>query len=366
MSAGPAPTKGGPVSQVVAVAPALPPHRYTQREITDAFAAIVLPPHVDRAALDRVHGAAGVGHRYLALPLEAYGGLSGFGAANDVFIEVGTDLAARAVRDALEAAGLQPTDVDHVLVTSVTGIAAPSLDARLVPLVGLRPDVRRIPVFGLGCVAGAAGVARLHDLLRGDPDGVALLVSVELCSLTVQRDDASTANLVASGLFGDGAAAAVLVGERRARSLARPGPHVIASRSRLYADTQRLLGWDVVDGGFRIVLSGGLPGTVERHLGGDLGDFLRCHGLTAAEVDCWLVHPGGPKVLEAVQRALDLPRAALQRTWDSLARVGNLSSSSVLHVLADALAAERPAAGAVGVLLAMGPGFSSETVLLRW
>jgi len=354
------------VSQVVAVAPALPEHRHTQAEITDAFAEVVLPAGMDRAVLDRLHQATGVTHRHLALPLADYPGLEGFGAANDAFIEVGTNLGARAIGDALAMAGLEPTDVDVLVSTSVTGIAAPSLDARLVPVLGLRPDVRRIPVFGLGCVAGAAGVARVHDLLRGDPDAVAVLLSVELCSLTVQRDDASMANLVGSGLFGDGAAAVVMVGERRAERLGLPGPRVIASRSRLYPDTERVMGWDVGSSGFRIVLSAGVPELVEEHLGRDLAAFLGDHDLKIGDIDTWVAHPGGPKVLEAMARALDLPASALRRTWASLARVGNLSSASVLHVLADTLAVPPPPAGAPGVLLAMGPGFCSELVLLRW
>ncbi len=362
------------MSQVVAVAPALPRHRYAQQDVTDAFAAIVLPDGADRAVLDRLHGATGVHHRHLALPLEAYAGLTDFGAANDAWIEVGTDLGAQAVRDALDQVGLVPEDVDVLVTTSVTGIAAPSLDARLVPVLGLRPDVRRIPVFGLGCVAGAAGVARLHDLLRGDPDAVAVLLSVELCSLTVQRDDASMANLVGSGLFGDGAAAVVMVGERRSASLGLPGPHVVASRSRMYPGTERVMGWDVGSGGFRIVLSAGVAEVVEEHLGDDLASFLADHDLKIGDVDTWVAHPGGPKVLDAMARTLDLPREAFARTWDSLGRVGNLSSSSVLHVLADTLSdslsgapsGPAPAPGAPGVLLAMGPGFCSELVLLRW
>ncbi len=357
------------MSQVVAVAPALPEHRYAQEEITDAFAAIVLPAGADRAVLDRLHRATGVRHRHLALPLEAYAGLDGFGAANDAWIETGTELGARAVRDALAAAGLVAGDVDLLVTTSVTGIAAPSLDARLVPVLGLRPDVRRLPVFGLGCVAGAAGVARLHDFLRGDPDAVAVLLSVELCSLTVQRDDASIANLVGSGLFGDGAAAVVMVGERRAERLGLPGPRVVGSRSRMYPGTERVMGWDVGSSGFRIVLSAGVAEVVEQNLGQDMAAFLGDHDLKTGDIDTWVAHPGGPKVLEAMQKALDLPAGALARTWDSLARVGNLSSSSVLHVFADTLAATGAAAPepeSPGVLLAMGPGFCAELVLLRW
>ena len=354
------------MSQVVSVAPAFPGHRYPQQDITDAFAAVVLPAGTDRGVLDRLHRATGVTHRHLALPLDDYVQLPGFGAANDAFIEVGTRLGAEAIGKALAAVGLTAADVDVLVTTSVTGIAAPSLDARLVPVLGLRPDVRRVPVFGLGCVAGAAGVARVHDLLRGDPDAVAVLLSVELCSLTVQRDDASMANLVGSGLFGDGAAAVVMVGERRAERLGLDGPHVLATRSRLYPDTERVMGWDIGSTGFRIVLSAGVPEVVEEYLGDDVAAFLGDHDLTIDDVRTWVAHPGGPKVLEAMQRALGLPTAALSRTWDSLAQVGNLSSSSVLHVLAETLSAEPPPAGSPGVLLAMGPGFCSELVLLQW
>jgi alkylresorcinol/alkylpyrone synthase len=313
-----------------------------------------------------LHAATSVEHRHLALPIEAYRRLDGFGAANDAFITVGTELGERAVRDALTQVGLQPGDVDLLMVTSVTGIAAPSLDARLVPLLGLRPDVKRLPVFGLGCVAGAAGIARLHDLVAGDPDAVAVLLAVELCSLTVQRDDTSMANLVGSGLFGDGAAAVVLVGERRAAELGLAGPQVRATRSRFYPGTERVMGWDVGGSGFRIVLAASVADVVEEHLGHDVTSFLGDHDLKTDDVATWVAHPGGPKVLHAMARTLGLPPGALDRTWRSLARVGNLSSASVLHVLADTLAEPTPSPGRHGVLLAMGPGFCSELVLLRW
>ncbi len=354
------------MTRIVAAAPALPPHRYAQEEVTSAFADMVLVDGAQRGLLDRLHANAGVRSRHLALPLERYGTLEGFTAANDAFIDVGLDLAASATLDALERAGLAPPDVDVVLATSVTGVATPSLDARLVARIGLRPDVKRIPVFGLGCVAGAAGVARLHDQLRGDPDGVALLLSVELCSLTLQRDDPSLPNLVASGLFGDGAAAVVLLGSRRAAELGLTGPDVIDTRSRLYPDTERVMGWDVGGSGFRIVLAASVADVVRQHLGDDVGGFLEEHELKPADVERWVAHPGGPKVLQAVQETLGLPDGALALTWDSLARVGNLSSSSVLHVLAETLDGPAPAPGAPGLMLAMGPGFCSELVLLRW
>ncbi|MEI7993052.1 MAG: type III polyketide synthase [Actinomycetota bacterium] len=345
------------------------PHSYRQSEITEVFSRVVSPGGTSREVIERIHAATGVQYRHLALPLSCYSGLDGFGAANDAFISVGLDLAEAAVRGALDAAGLAATDVDMVMTASVTGIAVPSIEARLVPRLGMRPDVKRLPVFGLGCVAGAAGIARLHDYLVGHPDDVAVLLSVELCSLTVQRDDVSMANIVASGLFGDGAAAVVMMGARRAQHMGIDGPQVLASRSRLYPDTERTMGWDIGGSGFRIVLSPGVAEVITRYLGDDVSTFLADHELRTVDITSWVIHPGGPKVLEAIGSALDLNDGQLDVTWRSLAAVGNLSSASVLHVLSDTLqgrGVEPPEAGSHGMLMAMGPGFCAELVLLRW
>ncbi|GAA1018461.1 polyketide synthase [Acrocarpospora pleiomorpha] len=296
------------------------------------------------------------------MPLADYEKVSGFGMANDVFIEAALDLGAEAVLGGLAEAGLTARDVDMIMFTSVTGIAAPSIEARLAGRLGLRPDVKRVPVFGLGCVAGASGIARLHDYLRGWPEHVAVLLSVELCSLTLQRGDVSAANLVAGALFGDGAAAVVAVGGARAE---RAHATVVATRSHLYPGSEHVMGWDVTDSGFRIVLDAGVPDVARKYLGDDVRGFLADHGLTIEDVAAWVCHPGGPKVLEAVGETLDLKPGALDVTWRSLAGVGNLSSSSVLHVLRDTIAL-RPPPGTPGLLIAMGPGFCSELVLLNW
>lgn len=354
------------MSRILAAATALPEHRYDQAELTGAVADMLALTGPRRQLLERFHVSAGVKSRHLVFPIEHYADLSGFGEANDAFLDFATTGGTRAVREALDGCGLRPEDVDIVMTVSVTGIGAPSIDARLIPELGLRPDVRRIPIFGLGCVAGAAGLARVHDMVDGDPDAVAVLLAVETCSLTVQRDDGSPANMVASALFGDGAAAVVVAGERRARSVApdKPVPRIVASRSRMYPDTERVMGWDVGGSGFRIVLAASVADVVEQYVGDDVRGFLADNGCDVTSVVRWMAHPGGPKVLEATARTIGLTDGELDITWRSLAEVGNLSSASVLHVLGGTL--DDPPDEGAGLLLAMGPGFCSELVLMRW
>jgi alkylresorcinol/alkylpyrone synthase len=365
------------MTRIRAVQSAFPGQRHPQPDLIRAFAELTGLSPARRAVLERLHGNDGVDTRHVALPLPDYDGLRGIAARNDRYLEAALDVGEQALRGALGAAGLTGGDVDLLIVTSVTGVAVPSLDARLIPRLGLRPDVKRLPVFGLGCVAGAAGLGRLHDYLLGWPAHTAALLTVELCTLNWPVSDISTADLVVSALFGDGAAGLVAsgasagdrAGGRQAGRAGRAGrrqPRVIASRSEVYPDSDDTLGWRLGADGFRIVLTAELADVVERRLSGSVTAFLAAHGLTVDDIKSWVCHPGGPKVLDAVQKSLKLPDGALEISRRSLAEAGNMSSVSVLHILEQVIDTAPPPPGSTGLMIGLGPGVSAELVLLRW
>jgi alkylresorcinol/alkylpyrone synthase len=348
--------------RIAGVASAYPKHYYSQQILVEALKNDWRHKLPNPDILNRLEESMKVDGRYLVRPIDFYLNLTTWGQANDVWIEAGLELGEKALCRALVAAGLQPSELSAIFVTSVTGIASPSLDARLVNRMGLSPNIKRIPIFGLGCVAGAAGIARAADYVRGYPDQAAALLSVELCSLTLQRDDLSMAHLISALLFGDGAAATIVVGS----DVESDGPEILATKSILYPNSERVMGWDISEKGFRIVLSPEVPETVLRHLGEDVDTFLAEQGFVRSDVKSWVMHTGGPKVLEATAAALDITEKELEASWECLRKVGNLSSTSVLLVLEDVYSHRRPEPGTLSILAAMGPGFCAELVLLRW
>ncbi len=351
------------VPRVIAVGTALPPNYVAQETLTGALQDFWVARGFKLDAFDRLHRATTVSGRYLALPMLEYARLESFEQSNREWMRVAPELGAEAAGRALAKAGLSAADVHHLFLVTGTGIATPSIDTRVISALGLGGNLKRTPIFGLGCAGGASGLARAADYLRAFPHEHALLVAVELCSLTLQHGDLSVANMIASGLFGDGAAAVVLSGGAHEIQTA---PQVIADKPVLYGGTDGAMGWQITDHGFKIIMSPEIPDIIRRYLRRDVDCFLQEHGLGRSQITHWIAHTGGPKVLRAIEQGLELPPDALQRSWNSLHQLGNLSSASVLFVLEEVLGSDDAKPGDLGVMLAMGPGFCAELVLLRW
>ena len=347
--------------RILSAASAFPEYHYTQRQLIDAFLQHWGPLVSDVRKLELLHHNVGVDGRYLARPIEQYVNMT-FGQANNVWIETAQRLGAEAVSKALALAGIPPDRPGAIIFVSVTGISSPSIDALLVNRLGLSPHIRRTPIFGLGCVAGAAGLARAADYVRAYPDQSVILLSVELCSLTLQRDDLSPANLISTGLFGDGAAAVIVAG----RDCPQSGIEIVDTCPTFYPDTEDVMGWAISEKGFRIVLSPSVPEVIAANVGRDLDFLLARNQLTRADIQSWILHTGGPKILRGTQQALGITEVDLAASWACLRRMGNLSSTSVLIVLEETMLNRRPPAGTWSILGAMGPGFCSELLLLKW
>jgi alkylresorcinol/alkylpyrone synthase len=348
-------------AMIIQVQTSLPAHAHSQSEVTAALAPRLAPSDGSKKVLERLHGNTKIDQRHFVLPISEYTDIDSFTKANTLFAQHALTLVEDCTRKALANAGLNAEEVDHLFFTTVTGVGAPALDVLLAARMGFRPDIKRIPSFGLGCAGGAAGIARVADYLLGDPTAVALVVSVELCSLTIQWEDRSMANYVGTGIFGDGAAAVVMVGSQHTKAL--NGIAVKATRSTLYSDSESLIGWKIGSSGLSLMLEAGVPEMITEHFAAEVDVLLSKQGLSREDIDVWIAHPGGPKILEAFASSLDLADSELSASWDVMARAGNMSSAAVLHVLSDL--SQQPSS-TVGVLFAVGPGVSLELVLLEW
>jgi alkylresorcinol/alkylpyrone synthase len=356
------------VSYIVGSGVLFPPHHYSQSDLADALVELWGEELYNPDRLRAFFQSVQVQGRSLALPKERYHEVRDFGRRNLVWREVALDLLERLTPGVAEQAGLNLGEIAYLVSTTVTGLAVPTLEARLMNRLPFSSRARRVPLFGLGCLAGAAGVARLHDLL-GDGEDAGLLLAVELCSLTLRTADLSVANFIATGLFGDGAGVVAMCGSAhpaatRAVKEGR-GCRVIATRSELFADSEYVMGWEFDSEGFQIVLANDVPAYAAGPVCEGVRAFLAEHGLRPESIKHWLAHPGGPKVMQALEDGLGIA-PALDPSRRSLAEVGNLSSVSVLCILDEVLRSGRAEPGDWGVLMAMGPAFCAEIVLLRW
>jgi len=366
--------------RIRSVATALPPHALSQERIRDLAREHFAPafPEIDRYLTVFRH--AQIDMRHFAAPLEWFMTPHSFKQCNDLFIEVATTLGEQAARACLAQAGLEPGDVDHLIWVSTTGMAAPSPDAMLINRLGMGGHTRRTPIWGLGCAGGVAGLARAYDYTRAYPEQRVLLLAAELCSVTFQWNDHSKRNLIAASLFADGAAAVLVEGDTAGGWRMEDGgwgevgpnpqppspiPQVLGTQSTLWPETLDIMGWDMVDTGMQVVFSSRIPHIVQTLMRENVAEFLAPFGLGIDNIDHWILHPGGAKVIDAYQAALMIDPERLGHTRAVLRNHGNMSSTTVFFVLDAFLKAGQPGPGEYGVLAVLGPGFSCELALIR-
>jgi alkylresorcinol/alkylpyrone synthase len=342
--------------RLVALATAVPSHAIDQDSAAERVASVFAgAPQLDR--LLPVFANSGIRRRYSAVPLDWFAAPHRWPERNRLYLDAALDLLDSAAGRALDRAGVAAAEVGAVVVVSTTGIATPSLDALLIERLRLPTDVQRLPIFGLGCAGGALGLARAATLTAAMPDKAVLFLVVELCSLTFRSSDASNSNVVAAALFGDGAAAAVL-------RCGAAGPAIVAAGEHTWPQTRDVMGWEVAEDGLKPVFSRDIPRLVATRLGDVARGFLGRRGLALADIDRFICHPGGPKVIAACEHALGLSAGALTDARVVLRDYGNMSAASVLFVLEAALR-DAGAPWKRALLTAFGPGFTAGFVLLE-
>jgi alkylresorcinol/alkylpyrone synthase len=354
-------------ARLVALATAVPPHAVRQDEARRFAARIFSAAIREDPRLIEVFENAQIDRRYACASLDWLASGPSFAQRNDLYIESAVRLGSEVARLALARARLSARDVDHIVFVSSTGIATPSIDALVANELDFRPDARRTPIWGLGCAGGAVGLSRARDFALADPGARVLVIALELCSLAFLPDDVSKRNLVAASLFGDGAAAALVVGEDVV-GVGHAEHHplsLLASRSVLWKDTRDVMGWTLDDAGLRVVFSRDIPAIVFEKARPELVAFLAARGLDLGDIRHVVAHPGGIKVLRAYAEALELAPHALDHARSVLRDYGNMSSPSCLFVLERFLAAGDIAAGDYALVMALGPGFAAEYVLAR-
>ncbi len=348
------------MSSILGVQTVFPEHRYSQK---DAMSLIktMWPDH--EAVIDRLTDTSGVKFKNLILPLEGYRHLGGFEDRNKIYIESMIKLLKEALTQLQDKHQFSWDDVMILTSTSVTGVAVPTLDARLMNLLPIPRTVIRVPLFGVGCLGGVAGLNRTHDMLKAHPKKLGILLAAEACSLTFQFNDVTMSNMVATSLFGDGAAAVLMAGDDH--PLAQKGKlRILTYQNSFYPQTERIMGWDMLDSGFKVVLSGDVAQIVNQYVGDNVTEFLKANNLSTHEIVNIISHPGGPKVLKALEKALHKEESALKASWESLSENGNISSVSVLDVMRRNIDEKLLKPGPT-LALAMGPAFNSEMTLMR-
>lgn len=346
--------------RISAVGTAVPAHRYAQEELA-ARCRDLFPNALTPARRESLFANAGVERRRLVEEVDYYLGSPTFSRRNGDYLRHALPLAEAAIADALARGGASHADIGHLISVTTTGLLTPSLEARLVSTLPFSRRVKRTPLFGSGCAGGAVALSRAFEYLTGHPRESALALSTELCSLSFLPQDGTVTQLVAAALFGDGSAAALLRGAE-AGGDGREA-EILGAESLLFDDSLGIMGWDFGEDGMRLVLSPEAPRLVEQKFGGVVEGFLDRHGVKLKDVTLFALHPGSRRIVEACEKALGLSPKDTEHSRRFLAEHGNLSSASVLFILREVL--ETAPRGSLGLLAALGPGFSCETLLFR-
>jgi len=344
---------------IKSVGTAVPQYALEQSDIKQLAAGLFRSHFKDIDRLISIFENSCIKTRYLSQPLEWYITPHTFSDANKIFETVALELMVKAAQQALERAGTNPEDVGTLVYVTSTGITTPTLDTKLIQALNLPANTVRLPIWGLGCAGGAGGLARSAQLAACQPKNkVVLFVAVELCSLTYQREDFSKSNLVGTSLFADGAAAVVL-GKEGA------GPVICGFNSTLIPNTEDIMGWELTDSGLKVIFSRDIPWVIGKYLPKVIVDGCENWGIKQEDVQHYIAHPGGVKVLKAYTESLGIPEEKLAQAYSILESYGNMSSASILFVLEKFMATTVPTGG-LGLMLSLGPGFCAEQVLFKW
>lgn len=353
------------MAKVIAVGTAVPEYTLRQEEarrfahelFSDSFS------NIDR--LLTIFENTAIATRHFSRPREWFEVEHSFAERNEAYIETACRLGEEAIQRCLAQTGVLPSEIDHLYFVSTTGLATPSIDAHLINRLGMNRHVKRTPIWGLGCAGGVVGLARAGEYAKAFPKSKVLLVAIELCGLTFRRNDLSKSNLVATSLFADGAAAVLVVGEEAEIPYPIEGPHIVSTMSTLFPESLDVMGWDVTDDGLKVVFSKDIPTIVSQQIRPVVESFLAETGLEMEQLEHFIAHPGGMKVIQAYHEALGKSSHSFRRAYEVLNQYGNMSSATVLFVLERELQ-ESHDYGSYGLVTALGPGFSAEMALLRW
>lgn len=356
--------------KILSVCTVKPPHRVHQEQAVELTRSLFSEKYKDIERLLKVFQNGDIETRNVCMPLEWYGQTHDFEERNDLYIQHAVEFGVQAVQSCLQGNGMldspiEPSMIDALFFISSSGISTPSIDARIMNRVDFRDDMKRVPIWGLGCAGGAAGMSRAYEYCLAFPEANVLVLSVELCSLTFQKDDYSKSNLVGVSLFSDGIACALVVGDRSLLKVKKAMPTVIATTSKLLPNSEEVMGWDVKNSGLYVIFSKSIPSIITNWLGPFVHEFLENQGLTKDDITHFVAHPGGKKVLQAYEHALGFDQTKTAISRQVLRENGNMSSPTILYVLEQFMECE-PVVGEYGLMAALGPGFCGELLLLKW